>query len=45
MTDDRMGWDRERRSGTAGAVFCPGKSDRHIALIVGEAARLSGDSF
>ena len=40
MSDHRMDWGRERRNGTAEAVFCPGKSDRQIADILDEAARL-----
>ena len=37
MTDHRMDWDREARTGTAEAVLCAGKSDRQVAAILAEA--------
>lgn len=37
MTEHRMDWDREARTGTAEAVYCEGKSDAQILAILGEA--------
>lgn len=34
MIEHRMDWDREARTGTAEAVYCPGKSDRQIRDIL-----------